>query len=114
MIKKMFNIPVEDASGATTLYIVATILLAGPEWEFEIIKATKERAVVKETNCVWWERYKEFEINPERAVCTSPHQGWAEEGLKTINPKIDFKLTKAMPWGDSYCEALIEFKEDKS
>ncbi|MFX1520131.1 MAG: hypothetical protein ACFFCD_09455 [Promethearchaeota archaeon] len=42
-VKETFNIPVEDAKGAAKLYIVATKLQSGPEWELEYADETRER-----------------------------------------------------------------------
>ena len=78
----------------------------------ETIEATPERAVWKVTKCEWWERYKEFEVDPELSPCAPTDQAWGEAGLKAVNPKLTYKITKAMPWGDPYCECVIELKEE--
>jgi hypothetical protein len=109
-VKKMFNIPVEDAIGAAKLIIVAATLLCGPELEFEIVEETPERVVVRWHKCVWTERYKEFEVDPAFIPCPKGHKVMWNEGLKLIDPKLSDKLTKAMPWGDPYCEDVYEFK----
>lgn len=111
--KEMFNISVEDASGAFKLWNVWGELAFGPEWEREIVEATPERVVARWTKCPWMERYKEYKVAPEFIVCPSNHQTGAKEGLKAITPKLNYKLIKAMPWGDPYCEAVIEFKEER-
>jgi len=111
--KEMFNIPVEDAVGAAKLTIVTGVLLEGPEFIPEIVEATPERVVLRWIKCPFWERYKEFEANPELIPCDVGHQAWCGEGLKAINPKITYKLTKSMPWGDSFCEDVYEFKEEE-
>jgi hypothetical protein len=43
-------------------------------------------------------------------ACLPAHQANSEDGLKAINPKITYKFTKAIPWGKSYWEEVIEFK----
>lgn len=111
-VKETFNIPVEDAIGAAKLVIVAGALMRGPEIKDEIIEATRERAVLRRTQCVWIERYKEYEVDTELLTCPPAHQAFSEEGLKAINPKITHTLTKAIPWGDPYCEWIIEFKKE--
>jgi hypothetical protein len=111
-IKEMFNISVEDAIGAAKLVLVAGRSLQGPELESEIIEATPERAVTRVTKCAWWERNKENGLTPVLMICPAGHQAWGEEGLKAVNPKLTYKLTKTMPWGDPYCEEIIEFKEE--
>ncbi len=112
MVKEMFNIPVEDAVGATKLYIVAALLFTGPEFQFEIIEATRERAVIKITKCPLWDGYEELEVIPEVRVGDDGHQSWVEVGFKAVNPKLTHKFTKAREKGDPYCEAVIEFKDE--
>jgi hypothetical protein len=111
LIKETFNIPVEDAIGAMKLLCIASYLLQGPEYMSEIIEGTPERVVWRVTKCAWWERFNEHEIEPGLIPCNEGDQAWAEEGLKEINPKLTFKITKSMPWGDPYCECVIEFSD---
>lgn len=110
-IKETYNISVEDAIEAAKLMYVWGELQSGPQWEDEFIELTPERVVVKYMKCPWWEKYKEFKVTPELSLCEHVHRILSDEGLKSINPKITRRLTKAMPWGDSYCEDIIEFKE---
>ena len=112
LVKKMFNILVEDAIGAAMLRIVVVTLTNGPELKYEIVESTPKRTVIRITQCAYCVRYKEFGINPELSACPEGHQANVEEGLKAVNPKLSFKLTKAIPRGDPYCEEIFEFKED--
>ena len=83
----------------------------GPERKIELVEATPERTVVRTNICAWWERYKEHKVDPEFCGCPTGDQAWWENGLKAINPNLTYQLTKAMPRGDPYCEAIIEFNE---
>ena len=113
MVKETFNIPVEDAVGAAKLTIAAGTLIAGPECKTEIVEATPERAVVRWTKCGWDERFNELDLALGlRGGCHSGHQALFEEGLKAINPNIDYRFKKSLAKGDPYCEDVIEFKED--
>jgi len=87
-------------------------LEAGPEWEQEYVERTPQRVICRITKCPWWERYKEFNVDPAFIPCDAGHQVVCELAFKEINPKITYKLTKAMPWGDPYCEEVYEFKEE--
>ena len=113
-VKEMFNIPVENAVDVVKLAIVTQRLLMSPEWKFEIVEVTPERAVVRTTKCPYWKRYEEKEatVYPELIPCGIGHEAFQGEGFKAINPKITHKLTKAMPRGDPYCEDVYEFKEE--
>jgi len=110
--KEAFNIPVEDAIGAAKLVIVSGTLQTGPEYTPEIVEATPERAVVTTTGCLIWDRYEEFEVNPEHRACDPACERFFDGGLKAVNPKLTFKHTRIMPWGDPYCKWLIKFKEE--
>ena len=110
-VKKTFNIAVKDAVGAVKLAIVTGVLTSGPEGMGEIFEDSRERVVVRRSKCGWMERYKELEVDPELITCDGGHLTFAGEGLKAIDPRINFKITKAMPWGDPYCELVYEFKE---
>jgi hypothetical protein len=111
-VKETFNIPVENAIDADNLMTVASRLELGPEWEHEYIERTPERVVCILTKCPYWERYKEFNVDPAFIFCDDGHKAICKLAFKRINPKITYKLTKAMPWGDPYCEEVYEFKEE--
>jgi hypothetical protein len=111
--KKMFNIPVDDAIGAAKLVIVGATLLYGPEQKWwEIIEENPERVVLRAPKCFGWELYNEYEVEPELRTCYSLEQLVWPVALKSINPKLTYTLTKSVAWGDPYCEAVIEFKEE--
>jgi len=113
MFKEMFNIPVDDAIGAAKLVIVVATLFYRPELKWwEIFEVPPEIAVLRAPKCYGWEIYNEYEVESEFRPCKVVEQRVWPEGLKAINPKITWKLTKALPWGDPYCEAVIEFKDE--
>jgi hypothetical protein len=108
-MKEAFNLPVENAIDAANLAWVIATAQMGPEVEGETVEATPERVVVRYTECPWFNRYKELGVKPENMTCPGGHQAWIEGGLNAVNPKITWKLTKAMPRGDPYCEEVYEF-----
>ena len=110
--KETFNIPVEDAIGAAKLNIVFGYLQSGPEWKYDIIEKSREKVIIRWTQCPWKERYKEFEIKPEFSFCAPVHQVGMDEGLREIDPNKMFTLTKSLLRADPYCEAVIEFKDE--
>ncbi|WP_287587800.1 hypothetical protein [Candidatus Borrarchaeum sp.] len=110
-IKEAFNIEVKDAPSAGTLVGLVALLGQGPEYEWEITESTPERQVLRITKCPWFNRYTEFGLKPEDMICAGGHIAFVGEGIKAVNPKIKHTLTKAMPWGDSYCEGVFELEE---
>ena len=111
-VKETFNIPVDDAIEAAKLVWVAARLAFGDELETENVEATSERVVTRYTKCPWANRWKEHKLDHEIVSCYTPHETWVEMGLKAINPTLTYKLTKAIGWGDPYCEEVIEFKKE--
>ena len=111
--KEMFNIPVEDAIDAAKLVMVVAILLYGPEHKWwEIISETPERTILRAPTCFAWDLYDDLEVEPEFRPCYSLEQIVYSDAIKAINPKLNYTMTKARPWGDPYCEAICEFKEE--
>lgn len=111
-VKETFNIPVGDAIEYANLFIVNMALCGGPGLEVEYIEKTPERVVMRTTKCPYMERYKEFEVDPAFIPCGVSHKFYNEERMKKVNPKLTGKLTKAMPFGDPYCEDVFEFKDE--
>ena len=112
-VKETFNIPVEDAIGACKLAYINAVLMMGPEQAFESVEETPERAVIRTTKCVCWERYNEFDVHPVLRACDPACEKFVGEGFRSVNSKIVLKIPKAQPRGDSYCEFVYEFKEEK-
>jgi hypothetical protein len=111
-VEETLNISGEDAGGAAKLAMVAVALVGGPKLTAELVEESKERAVVRTTKCPWWEMYQALDIHPELIPCEVGHQAFCEEGIKAIDSKATFTLTKALPKGDSYCEGVYEFNEE--
>ncbi len=110
-VKEAFKLPCENAIDAANLGGFIVYLQHGPEWEWETTEESPKRYVSKTINCPWFKRYTEFGIKPEDMVCPGGHIAFVGEGLKTVNPKIKHTLTKAVPWGDDYCEDVWEMEE---
>ena len=111
MIKDNFNVPVENALDAANLAIVVATVTLGPGGEGEFVEESPERAVYKQTKCIWMDKYREYNVDPKYIPCVEGHQAWGERGVKAIDPRLSFKITKAMPKGDPYCEYVYEFKK---
>jgi hypothetical protein len=112
LFKEMFNIPVENAIDADNLSEVVAAVSFGPELEGYIVEKTPEKVVARTTRCAYMERYKEFEVDSALIPCVRGCPAWYEEGFKAINPKLTYKVTKAMPLGDPYCEHVYELKDE--
>ena len=80
----------------------------GPEFDFKVVESTEDRCVCRATKCAWHERAKELGMKWD--YCTSGHTSWGKGCVASLNPDFDFRLTKNMQRGDTYCEWIIEKK----
>jgi hypothetical protein len=81
----------------------------GPEFQFEVVEAGKDRCVGKTTQCPWHKRWKEQGIDFDS--CGVGHQRWGDGAVESLNSQFSFKLTKNMLRGDSHCEWVVERKK---
>ncbi len=99
----------DDAESiAATAPLVATVIM-GPELKFETVEATEGKAMVRCTECPWWNRTKELGISDD--ICSVGDHAWNNGLAKVLNPKLTVTLTKAMPRGDPYCEWVYELQK---
>ncbi len=99
----------DDAKSVAETNVLVTLVAMGPEIKIEIVEATAEKAVLRNTECPWWNRFKELGISEDlcSVACAAYFNGLA----KSLNPKVTVSLTKAMPRGDSYCEWVYELQK---
>ena len=102
------SLSAEDAKGAAEAMQVLKTISNGPDTKIETVDATAERAVVRCLECPFANRRKEMGIKDD--LCSVFSQAWWDNGVKSLNPKLIATLTKAMPWGDRYCEFVIELQ----
>jgi len=98
----------QDAKGAAEVLQTLHIMGNGPEDKIETVEATAERAVVRCLECPRANRRKEMGITDDLCSVFSP--AWWDNAAKSFNPKLKATLTKAIPWGDPYCEFVIELQ----
>ena len=117
-VVETFNIPVKNAVDGESLETIVNVLQSGPPMEeaaesWEYIERTPERVVYRIQRCPWWDIYEELGVSWEHRACDAGHERSTQVGLKTINPKMIFKLTKALSRGDPYCEGVVEFNSEE-
>jgi hypothetical protein len=95
-----------DVEGIMNLFAKASM---GPEFEFEVVEATKDRSVGQTTQCPWHRRWKELGLDFD--TCSAGHQRWGDGVAESLNPNFTFRLTKNMVRGDSHCEWVVERKK---
>lgn len=104
-----FGLDGQDASSAAEAARLASIASMGPEFAFEVTEATKERATFRYHECQWWNRMKELEISDD--LCSTACPAYWNAAVKSHNPKLTARLTKARPRGDRFCEQICELQK---
>lgn len=99
----------DDATSAAEAARKVSIASMGPEFVFEVTEATPERAVFRYHECQWWNRMKESGITDD--LCSAACPAYWNSAVKSFNPKLTAHLSKAKPWGDTYCEHVCKLQE---
>lgn len=98
-----------DAKSAAQTGVLVCIASMGPEFEFEIIEATAEKAAFRYHECPWWNRMKELGISDD--LCSAACPAYWNGSAKSFNPKLTASLAKAKPWGDPFCEYVYKLQK---
>jgi len=80
----------------------------GPKQKYEMVEATAEKARLKCINCELWNHVQATKITDD--LCSVHSQYWWDGFVKAMNPKMTSNLVKAKPWGDSFCEWVVELQ----
>ena len=99
----------DDAKSVAEAFRSVIIVAMGPEFKTEIVEATAEKAVVRCTECPWWNRQQELGIPGD--LCLVASAAYCDAFGKSLNPKVTVSQTSAMPQGDSYCESVWELQK---
>jgi hypothetical protein len=98
-----------DAKSVAETAQLVTIVAMGPEFKFETVEATGEKAVIRLTEGPWWNRFKELGISED--LCSFACAAFWDAFAKSLNPKLTVSLTKAMPRGDPHCEWVLQLQK---
>ena len=107
-IAKSFGMTGDNAKSAAEAGAMTCMCAMGPEFMIEEIEASGDKAVMKVTECPWWNRMNEFAISDDllSAADTAFWNGF----MKGLNPNVTMKHGKQMHRGDPYCEWIFETK----
>ncbi len=98
-----------DAKSAAETAQLVTVVAMGPEFDFETVEATAEKAVIRSTGGPWWNRFNQLGISED--LCSAGCAVYWDALAKSLNPKLTVSLTKAMPRGDPYCEWVFQLQK---
>jgi hypothetical protein len=103
-----FGFTGNNAESVATMATALVTMYYGPKQKFEIVNATAEKALVRCTNCAYWDTSQALKIKGD--TCSAWSQYWWEGFVTAMNPKLTLKLAKARPRGDSVCEWAFALK----
>lgn len=99
----------DNAKSAAEAGVAMCICAMGPEYRIEEIEASEDKAIMKITECPWWNRMKEFGISHD--LLTPCDIAFWKHFVRSLNPNITMRHGKQMHRGDPYCEWI--FKKTK-
>ena len=100
--------PPENARQVHRVYLLYAKNCFGPEFQVQIVEENDNRVVGRATRCPFPIAAKEQKMANIR--CEGGHRAWAEALTRTLNPTVEFALTKTMMDGYPYCEWVVERK----
>lgn len=96
----------EDAKSAAEALELVTDVSMGPEFK-RSVEGTAEKAVIRTTECPWWNRQK---VLNNSDICSVACASYCDAFGKTLNPKIKVSGAKSMARGDAECELVWELQ----
>jgi hypothetical protein len=103
------GMPSETAEEVEAVIHLMAKASMGPEFEFEVVEASKDRCVGRTTQCPWHKRWKEQDQGFDS--CSAGHQRWGDGAVQSLNQDFTFRLTKNMICGDAHCDWVVERKK---
>ena len=99
----------ENAKSAAEAFASIAMIAMGPKYKIEEIEASENKAVMKVTECPFWNRISEFGICED--LLTAGDNAFCQNFMKSLNPNITMKHGPRMHLGDSHCEWIFETKK---
>ncbi|MFZ3060004.1 MAG: L-2-amino-thiazoline-4-carboxylic acid hydrolase [Candidatus Methanoperedens sp.] len=106
---KAFGLPSSNAKELSAIFRIEGATLYGPEFRFEMVEETEDRAVGKVVECPMLNRAREMGLDPE-IVALKACMTFDKSAVETLNPFYTHKLNANMCSGANYCEMVIEPK----
>lgn len=103
-----FGFTGDDAKSVAAMATALVTMYYGPAQKYEIVDAEAEKALVRCTNCAYWDTLQARKITGD--TCSVFSQSWWEGFVTAMNSKLTLKLVKARPLGDPVCEWAFTLK----
>ena len=99
----------ENAKSAAEAFASTVMISMGPEYKIEEVEASEDKAVMKITQCPFWNRMGEFGIAED--LLTAADNAFCQNFMKSLTQNVTMKHGKRMHLGDPYCEWIFEIKK---
>ncbi|MCG8639953.1 MAG: L-2-amino-thiazoline-4-carboxylic acid hydrolase [Desulfobacterales bacterium] len=103
---KLSDMPVGNAKSVGEAGVTTCICAMGPEYKIEQVETTKDKTVMKITECPWQNRMKELGISHD--LLSACDIAFWRHFTRNLNPNVTMRHGKQMHRGDPYCEWIFE------
>lgn len=105
-LSKYLGLPTKTPEEIDKALKITSVILYGPEIQYEIANKSNTGTKAKITNCPFLNRAKELGL--ESGNLYENCKAYNDSFIKNLNPKYTKTFKKAMCTGDEYCETSIE------
>ena len=109
-IAKAFQLPVTRAAELARSLRLITVLLFGPEFRYEVLEISGDRATLITKTCPFLESSHEYGGTPKNLFprCLA----YSVAVVETLNPKFTARFVRSLCMGDRACEMSVLTKEE--
>ena len=109
-IAKAFQLPVTTAGELALALRLITVLLFGPEFRYEVLEISQDRATLITKTCPFLGSSHEYGGTPKNLFpkCLA----YSVAVVETLNPKFTVRFVRSLCIGDRTCEMSVLTKEE--
>jgi hypothetical protein len=105
----MLRFPAGNAIEVDNTWGIISSILYGPEFKWDVIEESEDRAVDRIKSCPFLNRANEMGTDPKD--CFGPCQAYGKSTIENLNPKYTQRFESGMCLGAPYCESIVELKK---
>ena len=105
-IAESLGLPLESAEDASRALGLVAAILFGPEFEWETIEESENRAVDRIISCPFLDVARELWVEAGFGSC----QAYCKSAAESMNPACTHRFAGAMCRCNPYCETVVEPK----
>lgn len=109
-IAKAFQLPVTRAAEVARALRIITVLLFGPEFRYEVLEISEDRATLITRTCPFLGGAREYGGTAKNLFpkCLA----YSVAVVETLNPRFTARFVRSLCMGDRTCEMSVLTKED--